>query len=115
MNIGTITGKYHQRALALKGITVQEFQKIRDEFRGIVLSSKFSAENEQGQERSVVSLETQREILANKEQIVEGLSYIKSQYDFVETFPLVGHGLRVHRQEGSFVNPWIIRVKFLAQ
>ena len=28
--IGTITGKYHQKALALKGITIEEFQKIKE-------------------------------------------------------------------------------------
>lgn len=28
--IGTITGKYHQKALALKGITVKDFMEIKD-------------------------------------------------------------------------------------
>jgi hypothetical protein len=32
IGIGTITGKYHQKALALKGITVKDFQKIKEEF-----------------------------------------------------------------------------------
>lgn len=30
MAIGTITGKYHQKALALKGITVKDFQIIKE-------------------------------------------------------------------------------------
>jgi hypothetical protein len=30
--IGTITGKYHQKALALKGITAKDFQEIKEEF-----------------------------------------------------------------------------------
>jgi len=29
MNIGTITGKYHQKALALKAITPDEFELIK--------------------------------------------------------------------------------------
>lgn len=32
LNIGTITGKHQQKALALKGITVEEFRNMRDEF-----------------------------------------------------------------------------------
>lgn len=30
IGIGTITGKYHQKALALKGITVADFSRIKD-------------------------------------------------------------------------------------
>ena len=30
MAIGTITGKYHQKALALKGITAKDFQHIKE-------------------------------------------------------------------------------------
>jgi len=33
LNIGTITGKHQQKALALKGITVEEFRMMRDEFQ----------------------------------------------------------------------------------
>lgn len=29
IGIGTITGKYHQKALALKGITIKDFEKIK--------------------------------------------------------------------------------------
>lgn len=32
IGIGTITGKYHQKALALKGITVKDFLEIKNEF-----------------------------------------------------------------------------------
>jgi hypothetical protein len=37
MNIGTITGKYHQKQLALKDITGEEFQLIRNEFKEVHL------------------------------------------------------------------------------
>ncbi|CAK71167.1 unnamed protein product (macronuclear) [Paramecium tetraurelia] len=115
LNIGTITGKHQQKALALKGITVEEFRKMRDEFQDIVINCDFKKENEQGQERSVVSLETQRDIVSNSKLVVEGLKYIKSQYDFAETFPLVGHGLKVKRNDGCFVNPWLVQVENFAQ
>jgi hypothetical protein len=32
LSIGTITGKYHQKALALKDITVKHFLEIKNEF-----------------------------------------------------------------------------------
>lgn len=40
--IGTITGKYHQKALALKGITVKDFLEIKEEFTAVFKSTKLS-------------------------------------------------------------------------
>ncbi|CAK90707.1 unnamed protein product (macronuclear) [Paramecium tetraurelia] len=115
LNIGTIVGKHHQKALALKGITVQEFKQIREEFQQIIQNCKINPQNEQGQERSVISLENFRDILSQKQDILEGLKFVKTQYDFAETFPLVGHGLKVKRNDGSFVNPWLIQVQSFAK
>ncbi|CAD8049840.1 unnamed protein product [Paramecium sonneborni] len=108
--IGTITGKHLQKALALKGITIQEFQTIKQEFVNIIKNSQFNQQNEQGQERSVITLENQRDILKDPIQMEESMKYIKSQYDFVETFPLIGHGIKVKRFEGCQVNPWLVHV-----
>lgn len=41
LNIGTITGKHAQKALALKNITADEFIKIRQEFVDIVKKTQF--------------------------------------------------------------------------
>jgi hypothetical protein len=41
MNVGTITGKYAQKALALKNLTVEEFGIIKNEFKEIYLKTKF--------------------------------------------------------------------------
>ncbi|CAD8143516.1 unnamed protein product [Paramecium pentaurelia] len=108
--IGTITGKHLQKALALKGITIEEFQNIKQEFINILKNSQFNKQNEQGQERSVITLENQRDILINTAQMEESMKYIKSQYDFAETFPLIGQGIKVKRYEGSQVNPWLVNV-----
>jgi hypothetical protein len=54
-------------------------------------------------------------VFKDEDLLAEGLGYIKSQYDFVETFPLIGHGLKVTRHEGVFVNPWIISVSYMAK
>lgn len=40
--IGTITGKYHQKALALKGITVKDFLEIKQEFAEVFKNVKLS-------------------------------------------------------------------------
>lgn len=42
IGIGTITGKYHQKALALKGITVKDFELIKDEFTSTFEKVKLS-------------------------------------------------------------------------
>lgn len=44
IGIGTITGKYHQKALALKGITVTDFAIIKDEFKIVFSGVKLSEE-----------------------------------------------------------------------
>lgn len=43
------------------------------------------------------------------------MKYIKSQYDFAETFPLIGQGIKVKRIEGSQVNPWLVSVMNFAK
>lgn len=42
IGIGTITGKYHQKALALKGITVKDFLEIKKEFADVYKNVKLS-------------------------------------------------------------------------
>ena len=44
IGIGTITGKYHQKALALKGITVNDFIEIKKEFAEVFTKVKLSEE-----------------------------------------------------------------------
>jgi hypothetical protein len=33
----------------------------------------------------------------------------------VETLPLVGHGIFIHRFDGSMMNPWLIQIKSIAR
>lgn len=44
-----------------------------------------------------------------------GLKACGNQYDLVETLPLVGHGIWVHRFDGSMLNPWLIQIKSIAR
>ena len=54
--IGTITGKYHQKALALKGITSKDFQVIKEEFTEVFKKVKLS-EKPSLQECSIFTLQ----------------------------------------------------------
>ncbi len=50
-----------------------------------------------------------------EKDFLKGFEYIKTQFDLVETFPLVGHSIKVKRYDGSLINPWLIEVKFIAK
>lgn len=52
LGIGTITGKYHQKALALKGITVDTFKKISEEFIDFYKATIFRKEEEIGLDKN---------------------------------------------------------------
>lgn len=110
--IGTKTGKYHSKAMNLRGISVDDYAKIRDEF--VSLFSNFKLNYASGQEASVISLQNQKEILLEND-LINGLNICPSQYDLVETLPLVGHGIRVHRCDGALINPWLIQVVYIAR
>lgn len=61
LGIGTITGKYHQKALALKGITVKDFEAIKDEFTEVFQKVKLSKQPS-SQEVSIFTLQNQKEV-----------------------------------------------------
>lgn len=113
LGIGTITGKYHQKALALKGITVADFAKIKEEFKKTFENTKLD-NTPSTQEPSIFTLQTQKEVFQEPD-FLEGLDMCKSQYDLVETFPVVGYSLKVKRFDGSMVNPWKVIVSKLAR
>ena len=46
---------------------------------------------------------------------VDGLNFCKTQFDLVETLPIVGFGLKIKRYDGSMINPWKVRVQSLAK
>ena len=110
--IGTKVGKYHSKAMQIRGFSVEDFQKIKQDF--IKFLPKFKLSPESSQENSIVILQNQKEIFSEKD-LLDGLTLCPSQYDLVETLPLVGHSVRLHRSEGSQINPWLIQVKEIAK
>ena len=113
IGIGTITGNYYQKALNLNGLTVSQFQIIRNEFLDVYRSCHLS-EQDSKQEQSIVTLLNQKEIFVDAE-FVKGLSACTNQFDLVETFPVVGLALNVKRPQRVDVNPWLIQVRSIAK
>ena len=113
IGIGTITGKYHQKALALKGITIDDFNLIKEEFKSVFTRIHLSKEPSP-QEPSIFTLQNQKEVFQEPD-FLEGLDLCKTQYDLVETFPVIGYSLKVKRYDGSMVNPWKVVVVKLAR
>ena len=114
IGIGTITGKYHQKALALKGITVQNFKEMCEEFKVILGNTKLNPDIESMQEKSVMTLQNQKEAFLDKD-FVKGLDMCNSQYDLVASFPVVGYAIKIKRYDGSMMNPWLIEMRFIAK
>lgn len=112
IGLGTIVGGYNQKILRLKHITVEDYLKFREEFKKIYLNTKLTEFS--GQERSIVSLQNQKDLFLEKE-FLEGLDLCKNQIDLFESFPLVGHALRVNRTESSLINPYFIEVQAIAK
>ncbi len=114
IGIGTITGKYHQKALALKGITINDFKIIAQEFAEIYSKTKLNKDVESMQEKSVITLQNQKEVFLDKD-LLKGLELCKSQYDLVEAFPVIGYAIKLKRFDGSMINPWLTQVRFIAK
>lgn len=111
--IGTVVGKYHNNAIKLRGISVDDYVKARSEFIEILQEKIVDLQNS-GQEASVISMQNQKDVLAESD-FIEGLKMCPSQYDLVETLPLIGHAIQVKRIDGAMINPWLIQVKMVAR
>lgn len=114
IGIGTITGKYHQKALALKGITMQDFKQIAEDFKEVFVKTKLNESEESKQEKSVITLQNQKEVFLDKD-FIKGLDLCKSQYDLIEAFPVIGYAIKLKRFDGSMINPWLTQVRFIAK
>lgn len=112
IGIGTIVGKYHQKAFALQGFTVDDFLKVKEAFKSTFLNTKLDPTS--NQEASVVTLQNQKEIFLQKD-FIKGLDHCMSQFDLVEAFPVVGLAIKIKRFDGSRLNPWLTEVRFIAK
>ncbi|KAL4465378.1 hypothetical protein ABPG72_009123 [Tetrahymena utriculariae] len=114
IKIGTEVGKFHQRALAMKGIDVEAFQKMKNFFIEELLKVKSTISYESDQEKSIFSLENMKDVF-QKEDTIEGLKDVKSQYHLISAFPLIGLGVKVQRSDGSMINPYLVQILDIAR
>ncbi|EAR89748.2 zinc-binding dehydrogenase family oxidoreductase (macronuclear) [Tetrahymena thermophila SB210] len=112
--IGTEVGKFHQRALAMKGIDVEAFQKMKNFFIEELLRVKSSISYESDYEKSFFSLENMKDIFL-QEDIIEGFKEVKSQHHLISAFPLIGLGVKLQRSDGSMINPYLVQILDIAK
>ncbi|KAL4429280.1 hypothetical protein ABPG74_013586 [Tetrahymena malaccensis] len=114
IKIGTEVGKFHQRALVMRGIDIDTFVKMKKYFIDELLKVKSSISYESDQEKSIFSLENMKDVFL-QEDIVEGLNEVKSQYHLISAFPLIGLGVKIQRSDGSMINPYLVQILEIAR
>ncbi|KRX02821.1 hypothetical protein PPERSA_04024 [Pseudocohnilembus persalinus] len=112
--IGTQIGKYHSKALELKGLSVEEYLQAKNQFITIFNEIKDKISPESDQESSIISLQNQKEVFLESD-LLQGLAICESQYDLVENLPLIGHGVYIKRFDGSMIDPYQITVSSVAR
>ena len=112
IGIGTIVGKYHQKAFALKGFTVDDFLVIKNQFKEAYVNVKLNPNS--NQEASVITLLNQKEVFL-QDDFLKGLELCNTQFDLVEAFPVIGLAIKIKRFDGSRLNPWLTSVRFIAK
>jgi len=105
--IGTQQGKYHNKALNMRGINQEDFEKFRETFIQNLGNLKLNAET--SQEPSFIILQTQKEVFMES-TLIEALKKCQNTFELVEVFPLVGHTLQIRRSDSSMINPYNIQV-----
>jgi translation elongation factor EF-1alpha len=104
--IGTQQGKFHNKALKMRGLDPSEFENFKKEFIEKLKATKLSSET--SQEASFILLQTQKEIFM-EETLPLAIEKLNC-YELVETFPLVGHSIFIKRTDQSMINPYTIQV-----
>ncbi len=72
------------------------------------------SEKPSSQEVSIFTLQNQKEIFQEPD-FLAGLKMCGTQFDLVQSFPVVGYSLKVKRYDGSMINPWKVQVLQLAK
>ncbi|KAL4428932.1 hypothetical protein ABPG74_017522 [Tetrahymena malaccensis] len=114
IKIGTEIGKFHQRALVMRGLDVETFIKMKNFFIDELLKVRSSISQESDQERSIFSLENMKDVFL-QEDMVDGLKDVRSQYHLISAFPLIGLGVKLQRSDGSMINPYLVQVVDIAR
>jgi VWA domain containing CoxE-like protein len=119
--IGTMEGKFHERAMAFKGLSGDDFADrarafaalLRDEEKLAPATCLADVEEAAGL-RSAFSLETNTDIWAQP-QLADAIENCQTQYALVECLPLVGLAVNVRRSSASMINPWAASIAHMSQ
>lgn len=116
MEIGTRVGKYHRRLERQWGVDEREFKAIKEEFLSLLQTYTVHTEDtihQQGKETqsaSNVSLQSLRDVLTD-ETLKDAVQDCRDAYELVQTFPIVGNALSIHRTHASRIDPWLVQVR----
>ncbi len=108
--IGTLQGKFHNKALQMRGITQNDFEKYKKEFLKILLSTKFS-EKTSNQENSLTILQNQKDIFQDPD-LYEFLNN-SSLYEILDVIPIVGHTCQILISDSAMINPYNVEVIYI--
>lgn len=114
--IGTVEGRFHRRAVKLKGFDIELFELYRDDFLDLLDDQNLVAELRRFQQlevdagyRCAITLEGNAEVLTDSE-LPDALAAITSQYFLVDVLHLVGIALHIPRTNAASINPWMVHV-----
>ncbi|KAL4508070.1 hypothetical protein ABPG72_021443 [Tetrahymena utriculariae] len=112
--IGTIVGKFHQRAIQIQGLDVQAFLKMKENFAAQLKQIQKDINPDSDEVRSIITLENFKDIIL-QEDIFDAIRLIQNQYNLISSFPLVGLGVKLYRSSGSMINPYLVKVIDIAR
>ena len=114
--IGTMEGRFHQRAMKWKGLELEEFESRREQFRQLLADQKLMNEVRRFEQlevdagyRCAITLESNAEVLTQGD-LSDAVSSVTSQYFLVDVLPLCGMAVQVPRTDAAAINPWMARV-----
>ena len=109
---GTIVGNYMQKTLNLKKLATSDFKRIKEEFKKIYENTTITPYD--NQEASIITLETQKHVFLEPD-FIEAIDMCHTQFDLVDSFPLIGLALKIKRLAQCSENPWDIEVQKVAK
>jgi len=118
IGLGTIVGKFQQKALALKNFHRDEFTKVVQEFIEVLETIKptiaaLESNSSTSQKSTKCSL-TFLDLLKDK-TLIDGLRLLNSPYDLLETFPMVGIGFHMKRFEKVLDSAYCVKISKFPQ
>jgi hypothetical protein len=85
--IGTKVGKYPNKAIEFRGLSVDDFVTHREDF--VKIFKRLKINHESTQEPSVISLQNFKDVLPEPD-FIEAMKIWPNQYTLIENLPLIG-------------------------